>query len=60
MTKLFNIPLVESNIGGLVALYDTLACDYFLGRKMPDSFTDRDYQTLMFIHRFMFSIIYED
>lgn len=60
MTKLFNIPLAESNIGGLVALYDTLACDNYVGRKMPDQFTDRDYQTLMFIHRYMFALLFED
>lgn len=60
MTKLFNIPLAESNLAGLVALYDTLVCDNYVGRKMPDQFTDRDYQTLMFIHRYMFTLIFED
>lgn len=60
MTKLFNIPLAESNIGGLVALYDTLAADNFVGRKMPAQLTDRDYDTLMFIHRYIFALLFED
>lgn len=60
MTKLFNIPLVESNLAGLVALFDTLVADNYLGRKMPAGFADRDYQTLMFIHRYMFALVFED
>jgi hypothetical protein len=43
-----------------VALYDTLACDNYLGRPMPSQFTDKDYQTLMFLHRYLFSLVYED
>lgn len=44
MRLLFNLSLAESNLMGLVALYDTVICDTYLGRPLPKSFTDSDFE----------------
>ena len=32
-----------ANVGGMVDLYDVVACDLNLGRAMPSQFTEKDF-----------------
>lgn len=38
---MFGLPVALANIGGLIELYDVVACDLNLGRAMPAQFTQQ-------------------
>lgn len=50
--------LSQSNLKGLQDLADTLISDKFLGREMPEKFTDDDYKQIYFIRGYLLSELY--
>ncbi len=46
MEKMFGLSLPELNVGVMMELYDTVACDRYLGRALPPTFTEDDYMNL--------------
>jgi hypothetical protein len=43
MQKMFGMPVTLANVGGLIELYDVVACDLNLGRAMPSQFTEKEF-----------------
>lgn len=41
-------------------MYDVIISDMYLGRKIPDTFTDRDLKQLTYIQAYLFTLIYKE
>ncbi len=50
MSQMFNINLSIMNFSRISSLYDTLTVDKYLGRPLPDDFTDADYLNQRHLH----------
>ena len=59
MASIFNLTLQQANLGSMTELYDTVDCDYNLGRPMPHDFTDKEFRQLKYIQNYLFVLIYE-
>jgi hypothetical protein len=46
----FGIDPAAMNFSKISSLYDTLTVDKYLGRNMPDNFTDNDYLNMRHLH----------
>jgi len=42
----------------LAELYDTIICDLYLGRPIPDTFNDHDMDELRYIQNYILILIY--
>jgi hypothetical protein len=50
MANIFNIPTTPMNFSITSSLYDTLTVDKYLGRPLPNNFTEQDYTNLRHLH----------
>jgi hypothetical protein len=46
-------------VGVLADVFDTLYCDNYLGRPLPQKLTDHDYEKLNFISRYLATLFWE-
>lgn len=61
MRDTFNLnSTLELNIAYMAELYDVIACDRYLGRKLPDNFTQEDYNNLRHLAHYIMLTAYAD
>ena len=41
-------------------MFDVIICDMFLGRKLPETFTNSDFKQINFIQAYLYALIYSD
>jgi hypothetical protein len=54
------LTLEQTNIGGIIELYDTLECDKNLGRPMPSQFTSAQFEEMKYLQHYLFVLLYAD
>lgn len=58
MRNIFKIPLIYDNLAGLIELYDVVAADRNLGRKLPTEFTEEEFKQLKFVQNYFLILVY--
>ena len=58
MRLVFNLTTDQSTVAGLFDLYDVVISDKYLGRPMPDNFSDYDFDQLKFVQDYYFTLTY--